>query len=58
MTELCDYFKIWFPQVANLHDPDDKGKIIKHQTSSNQVSSLIEEFLNKKTCLRFLDKAG
>jgi excinuclease ABC subunit A len=26
MTELCDYFKVWFPQVSVLHDPDDKGK--------------------------------
>ena len=25
MTELCDYFKIWFPQVAQLHDPDDEN---------------------------------
>ena len=24
MTELCDYFKVWFPQVSVLHDPDDK----------------------------------
>jgi len=58
MTELCDYFKIWFPQVANLHDPEDNGKIIRHQTSSNQVSSLIREFLNKKVVLGFWMKRG
>lgn len=22
MTELCDYFKVWFSQVATLYDPD------------------------------------
>ncbi len=22
MTELCDYFKAWWPHVAQLHDPD------------------------------------
>ncbi|HTB63655.1 MAG TPA: excinuclease ABC subunit UvrA [Opitutales bacterium] len=27
MTELCDYFKAWWPRVAQLHDPDT-GKII------------------------------
>lgn len=27
MTELCDYFKAWWPQVARLHDPDT-GEII------------------------------
>ena len=58
MTELCDYFKIWFPQVANLHDPEDNGKIIKYQTSSNQVNFLIKEFLNKKVVLGFWIKRG
>ncbi|HVU38857.1 MAG TPA: excinuclease ABC subunit UvrA [Opitutales bacterium] len=27
MTELCDYFKAWWPHVARLHDPDT-GEII------------------------------
>ena len=27
MTELCDYFKAWWPHAARLHDPDT-GEII------------------------------
>ncbi len=27
MTELCDYFKIWFSRVAELFDPDTGDKI-------------------------------
>ncbi len=27
MTELCDYFKAWWPHVAKLHDPDT-GEVI------------------------------
>ena len=46
------------PQVANLHDPEDNGKIIKYQTSSNQVNFLIKEFLNKKVVLGFWIKRG
>src|SRR5580692_9097173 len=28
MTELCDYFKAWWPHTARLHDPDT-GEIIE-----------------------------
>ena len=27
MTELCDYFKAWWPRVAQLHDPDT-GEVV------------------------------
>lgn len=27
MTELCDFFKVWFAQVARLHDPDSGALI-------------------------------
>jgi excinuclease UvrABC ATPase subunit len=29
MTELCDYFKVWFPQVAACMTPMNAGKLIK-----------------------------
>nr|ADI22741.1 excinuclease ATPase subunit [uncultured verrucomicrobium HF0500_27H16] len=35
MTELCDYFKIWFCHASNLHDPCT-GKII-HEESPQTV---------------------
>jgi excinuclease ABC subunit A len=41
MTELCDYFKVWFSQVAQLHDPDDKGKILKERTPTTQAKSCL-----------------
>ena len=28
MTELCDYFKVWFPQVAELFDPSSGKRIV------------------------------
>jgi excinuclease ABC subunit A len=34
MTELTDYFKVWFPQVARLHDPDTGAEIRAHSPSS------------------------
>lgn len=27
MTELCDFFKVWFPRVASLYDPQSGEKI-------------------------------
>jgi excinuclease ABC subunit A len=27
MTELCDYFKVWFAHVASLYDPETGEKI-------------------------------
>ena len=28
MTELCDYFKVWFSHVCELHDPMTKEKLL------------------------------
>ena len=28
MTELCDYFKVWFSMVVSLIDPEDGKEII------------------------------
>ena len=41
MTELCDYFKVWFPQVASLRDPDNKGKVIKEESPFTQARKCI-----------------
>ncbi|MAE52524.1 MAG: excinuclease ABC subunit A [Opitutae bacterium] len=58
MTELCDYFKVWFPQVASLHDPDNNGKIIKEETASAQAKCCITELLNKDIILGFRIECG
>lgn len=58
MTELCDYFKVWFPQVARLHDPDNNGKIIREQTPSTQAKCCISEFLNQDIVLGFCMERG
>ena len=31
MTEICDYFKVWFPNVAELFDPES-GEIIDSES--------------------------
>lgn len=44
MTELCDYFKVWFAQVAKLYDPDS-GALIEDdqpQTIWRKVLQLCE----------------
>ena len=43
MTELCDYFKVWFSQVASFHDPQT-GSIILNET----CKSLTEKVLKLK----------
>jgi excinuclease ABC subunit A len=43
MTELCDYFKVWFSQVASFVDPDSR-RILQHETPQSHTSKL----LNKK----------
>ncbi len=58
MTELCDYFKVWFPQVAKLHDPDNKGKIITEENPSDQARSCIKEFLNQNIVFGFWIERG
>ncbi|MEJ6522976.1 MAG: excinuclease ABC subunit UvrA [Opitutales bacterium] len=40
MTELCDYFKVWFSQAASFIDPDS-GKILLHETPHSQASKLL-----------------
>jgi len=58
MTELCDYFKVWFSQVAQLHDPDDKGKILKERTPTTQAKSCLSKFSGKQLYIGFNLKRG
>ena len=72
MTELCDYFKVWFSQVANFIDPDS-GKTLKYETVQSITSSLLDtnlqnivvgfvavrpDSINPKEFLSFLIQAG
>ena len=52
MTELCDYFKVWFSEVASLHDPID-GSVVTPQTTESQTNSIIEEFLSETILVGF-----
>ena len=58
MTELCDYFKVWFPQVARLHDPDDLGKLIQEETPSTQAKACISQFNNRNVVVGFSIERG
>ena len=58
MTELCDYFKVWFPQVAVLHDPDNKGKQLKEENSSTLANSTIKTFSNQNVVIGFCIERG
>ena len=52
MTELCDYFKVWFSEVASLHDPID-GSVVTPQTTESQTNTIIEEFLSETILVGF-----
>lgn len=53
MTEICDYFKVWFPQVARLTDPAD-GKTIPFETPDSQTKSILSEFSGQKLVVGFM----
>lgn len=53
MTELCDYFKIWFSQVAKLHDPDDTSKIISEEDASTQTKTCLKKFTGQTMVFGF-----
>jgi excinuclease ABC subunit A len=73
MTEICDYFKVWFPLVAKLIDPAS-GKPLRFETFEAQARTAIREFsgqsliigfpatkpsvLQPEEFLRFLTQAG
>ena len=73
MTDLCDYFKVWFSEVAQLHDPEN-GDLISSLNTSEILSELIRKYpkkigffcfkvpkpqqINQKDFLSFLKKSG
>ena len=54
MTELCDYFKVWFSQVATFFDPDS-GKPLKYQTGESLAADLLRK-KNSNVIIGFIAK--
>ena len=52
MTEICDYFKVWFPQVAKLRDPDS-GEILSAETPETLAKCLISRNLDENIFIGF-----
>ena len=52
MTELTDFFKIWFPQVAELIDPDT-GKPITDDNPQTIWQSASTEFSGRRVLVAF-----
>jgi excinuclease ABC subunit A len=52
MTELCDYFKGWFAQVARLHDPDT-GEEITTDTPATIWEKSLAAFSGQSVLLAF-----
>ena len=52
MTELCDYFKVWFPTVAKLLDPSS-GKLLREETSTSLAQGVLKEFAGKSLVFGF-----
>ena len=71
MTELCDYFKVWFSQVATFYDPET-AKPLQFETSETLAEKTFHlkgyniygflankpDSLSSKDFLSFLIKAG
>jgi excinuclease ABC subunit A len=53
MTELCDYFKVWFSEVAQLIDPLT-NEPIKIETAESQAESLIRNPPSKSIVVGFI----
>ena len=58
MTELCDYFKVWFSQVAKLHDPDNPNEILSEENISTQARSRLKEFIDQTVVFGFWMNRG
>ena len=58
MTELCDYFKVWFSQVAKLHDPDNPKEILKEENISTQARSCLKKFIDQTVVFGFWMNRG
>ena len=53
MTELCDYFKVWFPQIAELTDPSS-GETISFETTTSQAKKLLQQRPKEMIYIGFL----
>ena len=52
MTEICDYFKVWFPLVAKLTDPAS-GKPLRFETYETQARNAIRRFKDQNLIIGF-----
>jgi excinuclease ABC subunit A len=52
MTELCDYFKVWFAQAAQLHDPET-GEIITTDSPATIWKKSLTGFAGQSVLLAF-----
>ena len=52
MTELCDYFKVWFCHSADLHDPDS-GEIVREETPESVWARVMETRENTTLLITF-----
>ena len=46
MTELCDYFKVWFSEVASLYDSVN-GKLIENKTTAQITEKILKVYKSK-----------
>ncbi|MEX0326742.1 MAG: excinuclease ABC subunit UvrA [Puniceicoccaceae bacterium] len=52
MTELCDYFKVWFSHVASLHDPET-GEVITTDTPQTIWRKSLKRFRDETVLIAF-----
>ena len=52
MTELCDYFKVWFSHAASLHDPET-DEIITTDTPQTIWRKCLDRFPGRTVLLTF-----
>jgi len=58
ITELCDYFKVWFANVATLYDPAT-GEAIRDDNPQNIWKTLLKDFLGESLLIGFpVEKPG
>ncbi|MCH8540126.1 MAG: excinuclease ABC subunit UvrA [Opitutales bacterium] len=52
MTELCDFFKVWFQQVAALHDPET-GEIVEDDSPDSLTGKILDRFADETVLVTF-----
>jgi excinuclease ABC subunit A len=52
MTELCDYFKVWFSHAAQLHDPQT-GEVITTDTPQSIWKKCLKAYRDETVLLTF-----